>query len=179
MTMFDVLVLAIIAIGAIGGFLRGFVQEALSLASWLLAVFAIRFLHTPVTLALLDVFGNATMAALLALSLLLLIPYAAMKLISGRLGGGSGASLLGPVDRVLGFGFGAVKGVIIGVIAFSLLVIGYDNVWGPAGRPAWIATARTYPLMNAASNQLVELIAERRRADNAAGNDADPAEPEG
>ena len=175
MTLFDILVLAIIAIGAIGGFLRGFVQEVLSLASWLLAIFAIRALHTPATAFLAEYTGSLVTAALLAFALLLLIPYAAMKLIAGRLGDGSGKSILGPIDRVLGFGFGAVKGVIIAVIAFSLLVLGFDRGWGPQGRPDWIATARTYPLINAASNQLVEIIAQRRHS---GGRDIADAEPD-
>ena len=64
---------------------------------------------------------------------------------------------------VLGFGFGAVKGVIIVVMGFSVLVLGYDTVWGPAGRPDWIKGARTYQLVNAASAEMVQLIDERRR----------------
>ena len=71
-------------------------------------------------------------------------------------------SLLGPLDRVLGFGFGAVKGAIIVVIGFALLVLGYDTVWGEEGRPNWIVTARTYPSINAGSEALVGYIHDRR-----------------
>ena len=49
MTGFDIIVLLIVAVASIGGFMRGFVQEVLSLASWLLAILAIRFLHTDLT----------------------------------------------------------------------------------------------------------------------------------
>ena len=165
MTLFDLLVFVIVGVGAIGGFTRGFVQEVLSLASWLLAVFAIATLHTPVTATLAEPLGSIVTASIIAFVLLLLIPYAAMKLIAGRLGGAARNSMLGPIDRVLGFGFGAVKGVVIAVFAFSILVLGYDTVWGPAGRPDWIAQARTYPLVNAAADQMVELIRERRPAE--------------
>lgn len=162
MTGFDIIVLAIVGVGAVGGFMRGFVQEVLSLASWLLAIFAIHYLHTDLTAILYEYVGTPTTAAILAFVLLLLIPYAAMKLIAGWAGKRSRASVLGPIDRVLGFGFGAVKGVIITVMAFSLLVLGYDTVWGPTGRPVWITTARTYPFVNASSEALVQLIQERR-----------------
>ena len=54
MTGFDFIVLFIVAIAAIGGFLRGFVQEVFSIAAWILAAFAIRYLHTPLTAALAD-----------------------------------------------------------------------------------------------------------------------------
>ncbi|MFW2349058.1 CvpA family protein [Qipengyuania sp.] len=162
MTGFDYIVLLIVGIAAVGGFLRGFLQEVLSLAAWVLAAFAIRFLHTPLTLALHDFIGRDITTSLLAFALLLLIPYAAMKVIANNVGKASRDSLLGPVDRVLGFGFGALKGSVIVVIAFSLLVLGYDTVWGYKGRPGWITTARSYELVDASSRALVEVLAQRR-----------------
>lgn len=162
MTGFDYIVLGIVAIAAIGGFMRGFVQEIASLAAWIFAAFAIRYIHTPLTLALADYMGFGISTAILAFALLLLIPYAAMKLIANNLGSAARNSPLGPIDRVLGFGFGGVKGVIVVVIAFSLLVLGYDTVWGMGGRPSWITTARSYDLVDSGSRSLVEIIAERR-----------------
>lgn len=164
MTGFDIIVLIIIGVAAVGGFLRGFVQEVLSLAAWILAIFAIRFMHTDLTAWLFqNIIETSIGASLLAFSLLLLIPYAGMKLIAGRMGESTRTSLLGPIDRVLGFGFGAVKGAIIVVLAFSVLVLGYDSIWGATGRPVWITTARSYPVINAAADALVEMIDERRR----------------
>ena len=162
MTGFDIIVLLIVGVGAIGGFTRGFVQEVLSLAAWVLAVFAIHYLHTDLTAAILGFMGSPITAGIFAFALLLLIPYAAMKLIARIAGRKSRQSALGPIDRVLGFGFGAVKGVIIVVIGFSLLVLGYDTVWGAKGRPLWIAEARTYQLVDAGSRAMVQIISERR-----------------
>ncbi|MXO58835.1 CvpA family protein [Altererythrobacter salegens] len=162
MTGFDIIVLVIVGVAAIGGFTRGFLQEVLSLLAWVLAVFAIRYLHTDMTAFLFDYLGSPTSAAVLAFALLLLIPYAAMKVIAGNIGKASRGSVIGPIDRVLGFGFGAIKGVIIVIIAFSLVVLGYDTVWGPTGRPLWIKEARTYTFVNAASEAMVQLIQERR-----------------
>ncbi|MBB3032884.1 CvpA family protein [Alteriqipengyuania lutimaris] len=162
MTGFDIIVLLVVAVAAAGGFMRGFVQEILSLAAWILAIFAIQNLHTPLQQFIEPRFGTPTTAAILAFALLLLIPYAAMKLIASLVGSRARESLLGPLDRVLGFGFGAVKGAIIVVIGFSLLVLGYDTVWGVQGRPTWIITARTYPSINAGSEQMVGYIRERR-----------------
>ena len=162
MTAFDLIVLILIGVGAIGGFLRGFVQELFSLAAWVLAVFAIHYLHTDLTAAILEFMGSPITAGIFAFALLLLIPYAAMKLIARVAGRKARGSVLGPIDRVLGFGFGALKGVIIVIIGFSLLVLGYDAVWGAKGRPLWIAEARTYQLVDAGSRAMVQLIAERR-----------------
>ncbi|RDC59945.1 hypothetical protein HME9302_01142 [Alteripontixanthobacter maritimus] len=162
MTGFDIIVLAIVGLAAIGGFMRGFVQETLSLAAWILAVFAIHYLHTPLYDWLVGAVGTEPGAAILAFVLLLLIPYAAMKVIVRWTGETPENPVLGPFDRVLGFGFGMVKGAIVVVCAFALLVLGFDSAWGVAGRPTWIQTARTYPLVNAGANQLVDLIGQRR-----------------
>lgn len=159
---FDIIVLAIVGVAAIGGFARGIVQEVLSLASWILALFAIHYLHTPFYELLRDYMGPGTAVAVLAFAILLLVPYAAMKLIAGRVGEASRNSILGPIDRVLGFGFGAIKGTLIVVLGFSLLVLGYDTAWGVAGRPAWMTTARTYPVINASADSLVQMIEDRR-----------------
>lgn len=171
MTGFDIIVLGIVGVAAIGGFLRGFVQEVLSLAAWILAIFAIRYLHTPLTAAMVEYIGSDVTTSVLAFALLLLIPYAAMKLIAGRFGQASRSSMLGPVDRVLGFGFGGLKGIVIVMIAFSLLVLGYDTIWGYKGRPNWITTARSYELVDASSRSLVEIIAERRARLRAEANE--------
>ncbi len=162
MTGFDIIVLGIVAIAAIGGFMRGFVQEVASLASWIFAAIAVHFIHTPLTVALAQYLGFGVSTSILAFALLLLIPYAAMKVIANNLGSKARNSPLGPIDRVLGFGFGAVKGVVVVVIAFSVLVLGYDTVWGLGGRPTWITTARSYDLVDAGSRSLVQIIAERR-----------------
>jgi len=174
MTGFDIIVLLIVAVAAAGGFMRGFVQEMLSLAAWILALLAIRQFHTQVQALIEPQVGSATTAAIVAFALLLLIPYAAVKLIASLVGAKARESLLGPLDRVLGFGFGAIKGAIIVVVGFSLLVLGYDTVWGEQGRPTWIHNARTYASINAGSEALVGYIQERRaslRQDGAAGDE--------
>lgn len=162
MTGFDIAVMLLVGMGAVTGFLRGFVQEVLSLAAWAFAVFAIHYLHTPLSLALSPYVGTSSGATILAFALLLLVPYAVIKLIANWAGGQSRNSVLGPIDRVLGFGFGAIKGIIIIVLAFSVLVLGYDTVWGVEGRPAWITQARTYPFVDASSRELVRMIDQRR-----------------
>ncbi|KRA83320.1 CvpA family protein [Altererythrobacter sp. Root672] len=173
MTGFDILVLLIVGVGAVGGFMRGFVQEVLSLGAWILAVIAIRFLHTDLTSALYGFIGTPSGAAVLAFVLLLLVPYTVVRLIAGRIGRASRNSVLGPFDRVLGFGFGAVKGVVIVIMAFSLLVLGYDSIWGVAGRPTWMTTARTYPFVSASADAMVKLIQEREEALLGSGHDVE------
>ncbi len=163
MTGFDIAVLILVGLGAITGFMRGFIQEIFALAAWVLALVAIHNLHTPLTEMLGPFVGTGSGSAVLAFAILLLVPYAIVKLLSNRLGEASRNSVLGPIDRLLGFGFGAVKGMVIVVLAFSVLVLGYDTIWGAAGRPTWITQSRAYPFVNAGSDYLVKMISERRR----------------
>ncbi len=163
MTGFDIAVLILVGLGAITGFMRGFIQEVLALAAWVIALFAIHNFHTPLTGVVEPYVGNGSGSAVLAFAILLLVPYAVVKLLGNRLGEASRNSVLGPIDRLLGFGFGAVKGMVIMILAFSLLVLGYDTIWGAAGRPTWITQARAYPFVNAGSEYLVSMISERRK----------------
>ncbi|MBC2664698.1 CvpA family protein [Novosphingobium flavum] len=164
MTGFDIGVLILVALGAITGFVRGFVQEVLTLGAWLVSLLAIHYAHTPVTNMLAGYVGDRySAAAVLAFALLLLVPYAVVRLLARTIGTATRGSLLGPVDRVIGFGFGAVKGMLLSVLGFSIIVLGYDTVWGVNGRPDWITQSRTYPFINASSDALVKMIGERRQ----------------
>lgn len=163
MTGFDIGVLVLVATGALTGLLRGFVQEVLALFAWVISLVAIHYAHPAVTHMLEGHLGNRMGAAgVLAFAVLLLVPYAIVRLMANQLGRASRASLLGPVDRVIGMGFGAVKGILIAVVGFSILVLGYDTAWGVNGRPDWITQSRTYPFINASSDALVKMLAERR-----------------
>lgn len=166
MEAFDIIVLLIVGVTAITGFMRGFAQEVLALVAWILAVLAIYYFHGALAQGLTPYISSETGAAVLAFALLLLVPYAIVKFASKWVGDASRNSVLGPIDRLLGFGFGAIKGIIIVVLGFSVLVLGYDTVWGAMGRPDWISLSRSYPFVNAASDELVDMIGERHRAVN-------------
>ena len=172
MTGFDILVLVVVGALASFGFLRGFVQEAISLFSWAFSIFAIHNLHSRLSDVLAPHIGTESGASVLAFAILALVPYVLIRLLAKYMGSASRNSVLGPVDRVLGFGFGAVKGTLIIVLGFSVLVLGYDTIWGANGRPAWITKSRTYPFVNASSEALVKMISERRRQ---ATEGSDPA----
>jgi membrane protein required for colicin V production len=78
-------------------------------------------------------------------------------------------SVLGPIDRVLGFGFGAVKGLIGATLLFLLLVMVYETAFGSkVKRPEWMTASRTYPLLNASGDALSTFVRERRGLEDSA-----------
>ena len=65
------------------------------------------------------------------------------------------------------------------VLGFSLLVFGYDIVWGVDGRPVWITAARTYPFLNAASEELMTVLEGRREEAAKAAKQAQQEQEDG
>lgn len=163
MTALDIFVLLLMGSGAIFGFLRGLVQEVLSLCVWLLIIFAVRFLHPAATEFLSGPIGNEGGASVLAFAAILIVVYALGRSIARAIGQKSRKSLLGPVDRVLGFGFGMIKGLIVATLFYLLATLIYDSFYGPdENRPDWLTESRTYPLLNASGTAIVDLVEQQR-----------------
>lgn len=166
LTALDIIALLLIGGAALFGGMRGFVTEALSLLAWVLAVVAVKFLHAPAVEQLLPYVGSTSGAYVLALALVFGVTFIVGRLIAQSLGRRTRQSVLGPVDRLLGFGFGVVKGLIVASLLFLLATLVADVWLGTSrDRPDWIVKARTYPLLNASSRALVDLVEARRDPD--------------
>ncbi|HWV12752.1 MAG TPA: CvpA family protein, partial [Sphingobium sp.] len=109
MNAVDILVLLAIGGCTVLGLLRGFVLETLSLIAWVLGIFAIRLFHPSATELLTPFVGTTGGAAILAFILVFGVTFGAGKLLAHAIGRRTRQSVLGPVDRVLGGGFGAIK----------------------------------------------------------------------
>ncbi|MEZ0497206.1 CvpA family protein [Sphingomonas sp. IW22] len=166
LTALDIVVLLAIGGAAVLGALRGFVTEVLSLLAWLLVVFAVKLFHTPVAAMLLEPVGTTSGAAVLSFALIAGIVWLGGKMVANAIGRRTKASVLGPIDRALGFGFGALKGLIVASLAFIVVVLVVDT-WngGATRRPAWIRESRTYPLLNSTSASIADFVDRRRRGE--------------
>jgi len=163
MNAIDILVLLAIGGCAVLGLMRGFVLETLSLMAWVLAIFCIRLFHGSVAELLTPFVGTTSGAAILALVLVFGVTFGAGKLVAHAIGRRTRQSVLGPVDRVLGAGFGAVKGLIGATLVFLAISLVYDTFYGSgARRPDWLSDARTYPLLNASGRAVSDFLAEQR-----------------
>lgn len=171
LTGLDIIVLLAIFGGALFGVMRGFVTEVISLFAWVAAIVALKLFHGVATTLLLHVVGSQSGASVLAFALLFLIVYAGGKLIAGSLGQRMRSSVLGPLDRVLGFGFGALKGLIIVTLGYLAINLGYDTLYGAAAeRPGWMRNSRTHPLLNATGRAIVDWVGNRRKAGGLIGD---------
>jgi membrane protein required for colicin V production len=164
MSALDIFVIVLLGGGALIGIVRGLVQEILSLMAWVVAVVMLRLFHAPISVSLTEPVGTATGAAVLAFILLFLPSFLFMKLLARSLGRKSRKSVLGPFDRVLGGGFGMVKGLLAATLFFLLANLATDVIYGPdANRPDWMRKSRTYPLLNASGRAVVDWVETRRK----------------
>jgi len=163
MTALDIFVLLLIGGGALLGFLRGFTHEVLSLAAWIAAIVVLKAFHTPVQAALVPVVGTVTGAAALAFALLFLPAFFAVRIGARHAGGKAKRSVLGPIDRLLGGGFGMLKGLLAATLFFLFVNLATDMLWGTqAQRPEWLRASRTFPLLNASGRAIVDWVETRR-----------------
>jgi membrane protein required for colicin V production len=166
LTGLDIIVLIVIGGAGVLGFLRGFVTEVLALVAWLLIVLALKLFHTPLASGLAGLVGTAQGGAVLSFVVLTGVTYFGGRLLANAIGSRTRESFLGPIDRVLGLGFGALKGLILVSIAFLLLVLLFDTVGGgPANRPGWMTKSTTYPLLNATSASIADFVDRRRKGE--------------
>jgi membrane protein required for colicin V production len=155
LTLFDIIVLGLLGVSALVGFVRGAVREITTVAAFILAafaaVFALRFIGSMARAAIHPPWlGNIT-----ALLIVFLAVYVVLRVISG----GMIRSLhntkgLGMVDRLVGGGFGLIRGLIVlGLINMAI------HLAPPAtGAPGWITNAKLYPL-TAKCAELIRAIA--------------------
>jgi membrane protein required for colicin V production len=163
MTALDILVILLVGAGLVFGWLRGFVAELLSLFAWFLAILALRLLHAPVAGALEGLVGTESGAAVLAFVLVFGLVFFAGKLASRRVGARVRKSVVGPLDRVLGAAFGAVKGLIGITLLFLAFNLVYDTVYGRrAARPDWVRKSMTYSLLKSSGATVVDLVEAQR-----------------
>ena len=178
LTGLDIVVLLAIGGAAVLGFLRGFVTEVLALLAWLLVVLAIKLFHATLAAMLAEVVGTVQGAAVLAFAILAGTSYFGGRLIANTVGGHTRKSILGPIDRALGFGFGALKGLILASVAFLLLVLVFDTLGGGAAkRPEWIRSSTTYPMLDATSRAIADIVDRRRRGEPMFGDAENGAHP--
>lgn len=173
LTAFDIVVSLIVVLAALAGLARGFVGEVVSLLAWVAGIVAVRFFYTPVKTYAERLTGTESGAAILALVVIFLTAFILVRVIGGKLSDGTKKSIIGPIDRVLGLGFGAAKGVLAAALLFLVVNLAFDTIDPGEPSPDWIATARTAPTLAMVSKALVDFVGEYRRVapDTAAADD--------
>lgn len=164
LTALDTIVLLLVLGTAGMGLVRGFVTEVLSLFAWVAIVAMLKLFHIALAATLVKTIGTPSGAAVAAFAIIAGGTYVVGRLVATAIGRRTRSSILGPVDRALGFGFGALKGLILASLGFLLAALVVDTArGGAANRPEWMIRSRTYPLLNATSAGIADFVDRRRR----------------
>jgi len=154
MAWIDYTFLCIVVVSLLIGLFRGFVREALSLATWI-AAFAVALRYGPIVA---EQLGSSISAPALRVALGYglvffgcLIAGSIMTYLCWMLVRTSG---LTPVDRTLGAGFGLIRGALL-VVAFVM----FAGLSGLHEAPWWRAS-RLAPELKSSADSLQSLIPE-------------------
>lgn len=164
MSALDIFVFLLIVGGAAIGVVRGFVYEVMSLLAWVVGIAVLKLFHTQLSHGLTGLWGSTeAAAAVLAFAMLFIPAFVIVKVLANAVGVRTRRSVLGPIDRMLGGGFGAIKGLLGATLFFLLANLATDMVYGPqADRPGWMTGSRTYPLLQASGRGIVDWVEARR-----------------
>jgi membrane protein required for colicin V production len=150
----DLGLIVVVLISAFLAMLRGFTREVLAIASWGAAAVAAIYLHPLVLPYVKPYIAKDVIALGVAAAAVFFVALIAVSLITVKLSDAILDSKVGALDRSLGFLFGAVRGLLLCVIAFV-----FFNWLVPAQtQPQWVKTARMRPLLQATGDQLMAIL---------------------
>ena len=141
LAILDGVVAAVVLISALLAMFRGFVREVLSIAAWVAAAILAYLFYEDLLPYVAEYVSNPTVAIIISAAAIFLVSLIVVSLITMRISDFVMDSPVGALDRLLGFIFGAARGVLLLVVAalfFNYLVDEPD-------RPEWVTTAMSYP----------------------------------
>lgn len=179
-TILDGILLVIMFLSAILAMIRGFVREVLSIASWVAAAVAAFLLYKQVLPFVQQYIAQESVALGVSVAGVFLITLIVVSYITMRISDFVLDSRIGALDRSLGFVFGALRGLLLVVVAML-----FFNWFVPAQeQPGWIAGAKSKPMLDSIGNRLVAALPDDpeeailNRIRNGAGTSGDGGAPQ-
>ncbi|MHC1549558.1 CvpA family protein [Phyllobacterium sp. K27] len=154
-TLLDGILLGITLVSAVLAMVRGFSREVLSVVSWAAAAVAAYVFYKPVVPFLAPYISNETIVQIAAAGLVFIVTLIVVSIITMKIADFIIDSRIGALDRTLGFLFGAARGVLLVVVAML-----FFNWLVTENQPAWVAQAKSKPMIDELGAKLVALLPE-------------------
>jgi membrane protein required for colicin V production len=150
----DVVVIVVVLISAVLAMVRGFVREILSIASWAAAAVAAYLLYKPLLPLVQPYFSSEPVATIVAAAGIFFVALIVASYITMKISDWVIDSRVGAIDRVLGFLFGAARGVLLLVVAFHF----FEALVPEKQRPTWVTAARTKGVLEVLDAKLTAVL---------------------
>jgi len=143
-TLLDGIVIGFTLVSAMLAMVRGFSREVLSIASWVAAAAAAYFFYPAVLPYVQPHIDHDTVALAVAAAIVFFVALIVVTVITMKIADFIIDSKVGPLDRTLGFLYGAGRGLL--VLSVALMFFNWLVDTNP---PAWVANAKSRPLLEA------------------------------
>jgi membrane protein required for colicin V production len=156
-TLLDGLLLVIMLLSGVLAMIRGFVREVLSIAAWIAAAVAAYVFYDDVLPFVQQHISNEHIALAVSAGAVFMLTLLIASFVTMRISDYVLDSRIGALDRTLGFAFGALRGLVLVVVAmlfFNWFMQDADD------QPRWIADSRAKPLIDALGEQLMAVLPE-------------------
>ncbi len=150
----DVILIVIMLISAFLAMLRGLTREMLSIMSWALAAIAALFIYPLYRDRIRGLIQPDILADGVLIATVFIIVLIVVSLITVRLSDRVLDSRVGALDRTLGFVFGLIRGLILVVIAYELLVA----IVPKETLPSWVTEARSLSVIESTGRGIISLL---------------------
>ena len=154
-TLLDGILVGFTLVSAMLAMVRGLSREILSVVSWAAAAAAAFFFYKPVLPYVQPYVESDKIAMAASAGIVFVIALIVVSVITMKLADWIIDSRIGALDRTLGFLYGAARGIL--VVAVALL---FFNWLAGAKAPAWIANAKSRPLLETIGAKLESLLPE-------------------
>ncbi len=176
-TLLDGILVGFTLVSAMLAMVRGFSREVLSIASWAAAAIAAYFFYPLVLPHVTPYIDQQQLAVGAAAAIVFFIALIIVTIITMKIADFIIDSRVGALDRTLGFLYGAARGIL--VVAVGLL---FFNWLVASNQPAWVANAKSRPLLETIGQKLAALLPEDPEATIlnklTPGGEAAPAAPQ-
>lgn len=175
----DIVLLAILVLSAVFAMYRGFIREFLAIISWVAAFVITIYFFNQANVIMLELVPNDMIAAGLTAILLFIVSLVVFSLISASLSDVIHKTPLSSVDRLLGLGFGVVRGALV----ICLMYFGVSWAYAEKPMPEWLSKSKSLPLVQRGADYLATLVPEEQRmklvkmVQNAVSSDDDEGTP--
>jgi len=153
-TLLDGILVFVMLVSAVLAMIRGFTREVFSIGSWVAAAAVTYFFWEDVLPYTQNYIEDKTVSLGVTIAGLFFITLLVVSLITMRISDFVLDSKAGPLDRTMGFLFGAARGLVLVVIAVLFL----NFFIAPDRQPTWIAASKTKPWLDTLGADLMNRL---------------------